>query len=154
MSKRLSTLKMEEVSGVDDPANMLPGWMVTKARAQSGGSQRFLAVVKTAIFLTAHDTSELAVFDGAESIHVLKAKHDGRQHPDTGRFTPMSAPRQTKVAPGVVVTHDDTRQSLAQRIVATWGKRDPADNGADSASAYDNETRHPVHSGDLGGAPF
>jgi hypothetical protein len=35
---RLERLLISEVSGVDDPANELPGWMVTKARPMEQGT--------------------------------------------------------------------------------------------------------------------
>lgn len=36
MTDLLAPLQMDEVSGVDDPANGIPGWMVAKARDGGG----------------------------------------------------------------------------------------------------------------------
>jgi hypothetical protein len=36
--EQLDRLKMEEVSGVNDPANQLPGWMVAKSVGSATGS--------------------------------------------------------------------------------------------------------------------
>jgi hypothetical protein len=59
---RLETLRLEEISGVDDPANRLPGWMVTKA---VGGAATVLDVVKSIIFREQAKTNDAELVEKA-----------------------------------------------------------------------------------------
>jgi hypothetical protein len=140
---QLQRLIIDEVSGVADPANQLPGWMVTKTRDGSSvlnaAEKLRKAVGNDAIFervVKAMVTPGEFVFFGVDGIHVLrKARHDGRQHPHTGRFTSMAEPQQTRIAGGLVMTHQDTREGLARQLLdaGLFGKREPSRGGDPNA---------------------
>lgn len=104
---KLETLLITEVSGVDDPANELPGWMVTKARR----GDDLLTTVKAIIFRPRNlsDVSEESIEKAAEtfgyaavliadgSVEVVekagsRAGHPGGSHrdPATGKFHPTT----------------------------------------------------------------
>lgn len=105
---RLDKLVIEEVSGVDDPASQLPGWMLTKARQRRiiehaeglrkalGSDDLFERVVKAAL------TPDELVFFGTQGIRILKAKHSHRV--DGGGFAPQPA-KVNPSAPLPVLRH-------------------------------------------------
>jgi hypothetical protein len=79
------------------------------------------------------------LFHGSKVSGVLKAaaRHDGRKHPDTGRFTPMAEPKHTKVE-GIVWTHGDTRRRIPW--VLDGGKTPTApDSTEPPTTPYDGE---------------
>lgn len=96
---------------------------VAKARRRS---ENFLSVIKAAM-LTAGHGPDVLPWAGIEYAGVLKAvRHDGRQHPETGRFTSMTEPRSTKVA-GLTWVHGDTRRNIPWAL--DGGKRHPSGDG-------------------------
>jgi hypothetical protein len=106
----LQGLKITEVSGVDDPANMLPGFMVTKSRDGIQKAQQefgaLLEEIRTKAGLTDDERVEkvraaVAACPQAISVPAMKQAtladrireqfdigkaHDLR-HPETGKFT-------------------------------------------------------------------
>jgi hypothetical protein len=109
---RLNKLFIEEVSGVDDPANQLPGFMVMKARRGSAWERVVKACDDLRKELGNDDTFERVlkamftegerVFLGHDSLRVLKVvrrapslpagveviKRHSLRHPTDGQFTP------------------------------------------------------------------
>jgi hypothetical protein len=60
---------------------------------------------------------------------LRKAAHDGRKHPDSGKFTPMTEPKQTKVE-GMVWTHQDDRRSIPWMLGQPTGAPDGGGSNA------------------------
>jgi hypothetical protein len=85
------------------------------------------------------------LFVGRKHQCVLrKAKHDGRQHPDTGRFVPMSHEPKTTKADGITWVHADDRRMIPWML--SGGKRVPSSGGDDNRQrAYSNEETPDVH---------
>ena len=75
---KLERLTISEVSGVADPANELPGWMVAKARGSGGDSLPF-AILR--------DIASGDIEAPAET--VAKARHTLRDM-STGRYAPAN----------------------------------------------------------------
>lgn len=69
---KLDRLLMTEVSGVDDPANQLPGWMVTK----SADAPNKLARIKTALGLGDPPGQEGLDMDRDELTTILDERED------------------------------------------------------------------------------
>jgi hypothetical protein len=88
---KLETLLMEEISGVDDPANQLPGWMVTKSRTQREGVLEAVENLRKACGgdddLTIDVLAGRAIiWQGHKGETILKARHSTRGH--GGKFVP------------------------------------------------------------------
>ncbi len=121
--------------------------------AQAGARARAYAAVEHVrkSVSGADDEFVLALLDGSAipfvgSKHraVFKAaKHDGRQHPETGRFTPMTEARKVKDADGIVWTVQDTRRRIPWAL--DGGKHEPSGGGDPEAGqlAYGDGTGTP-----------
>lgn len=134
MTTLIQRLRIEEISGVDDPANELPGWMVTKARgrrlldAADPASTFFLKSICKAILHAPRDidapsdetlrksvemfgpTLTLLIADG--SVEVAKA---AQRHPSTGRF----------MAPILPMANGGAVHPTLARLTAEHGRRHP-----------------------------
>jgi hypothetical protein len=107
------------------------------------GEAAFARVVK------AMASPDEALFIGRGGINVIKLRHDRRQHPQTGRFTSMAEPRQTKIAGGLVMLHQDTREGLARQLLDArlLGKREPTDGGhpnTNTSASHDGHDEDPL----------
>src|SRR5690242_20735227 len=115
---RLTKLLISEVSGVDDPANQLPGWMVMKARGADASPWEscveacdelrreldndvtFERVIKAFategeyVFLGRESVSVLTLVPEKPSfripagVEVVKAKAHDLRHPTDGKYVP------------------------------------------------------------------
>jgi len=105
---KLQKLLMKEVSGVDDPASQLPGWMIAKSRAPAPAEKLHMldangstavahdnvdtvTVYKsdgTVVQIAKSSLDESAVVERSSSDAPTAEHHSERQnrHPATGRF--------------------------------------------------------------------
>ena len=205
---KLQRLTMTEISGVDDPANQLPGWMVTKARARADLLSKVREVVFRPRRVTAPESviekavaefglatvlvadgsvevvkvagnfkksaamhavetlrkalgSDEAVIeavrpgsvlfagaDGTLSVLRKAVSHDGRRHPDSGKFAPMAGPIRTKALAGMTVEHGGNVHPAIRRLAGmrTLPTGAPSGGGADPKD-YHADQRKPSNPG-------
>ena len=110
---KLHTLLIKEISGVDDPANQLPGWAVLKARGQPKPVEKLHHLDSFGASAVIHDDSDFVTvykadgsvveiaksaldpavvstspssLDGASAVRAHQSEQQLR-HPATGKFT-------------------------------------------------------------------
>jgi hypothetical protein len=78
MATRLTKLRMAELSGVDDPANEMPGWIVTKSKEWKAEVETFEKEVAGAYDGLRTDSMELYLNDAPEDVkkaHEVLVEH-------------------------------------------------------------------------------
>lgn len=127
----LATLLMEEVSGVDDPANQVPGWMVTKsADGEQAASESIVAKVKGLLSTLGAPTGKEIDMEKDELLATLEERDEAlvakvaeavakSVAPAEGAAEEVPATAEAVVEAPVGVSVEDVTKAIEDAIVKT-----------------------------------